>query len=1155
MRLGPIEREAAEIFTADVSSMVHKILPDCPVLPIGSYSTGLADRLSDFDFSISIPGLDKAPLDRGPSPTRPKACKTRAKALLDTRVSLAKSSQFIPPVEMIHARVPIVKAIHRITRFRVELQVLGSHQATQEYTMAYLAEFPTLRPLYIVFRSALHIRRLNIVHEGGLGSYSTLMMIVNALKHASSRFAADDLASHFLYVLEFYSDADLYKHGFSPDPPRTLPKQAKLSSDEKIARLRDPVLRGMDILLKANPKKPYLLCLQDPANPVNDLGSKAYGIKHVQKLFRVIREGLKINMAAWEGDGNFEKAWQPHALLAECLGAKYAGLEEQRRRVERWVNQRNDTYKNKGWRQLAIPDEEPNGQIERPKPLDSSSGTVRDLAGMKAANGQPQVDIDKGLDGTGLNHGSVRSESGPDDEVTQKPGFEADTSVNNPATQGHPSDRNSRPLANPLPKGDVATQSTPKYTHSGSTTGNWKKWVPPIEKYIGLVNTEEQPSDTKDHSSISPLSQKNANVQLPKDSSCSDTKTSSWKKWSPPTKDAMTEPSPPSEPTLPSESDQADPQVKADQDLKESSRHRGSPMSHLRLTTPRLSHRYQSRRRLSVLYHPVLHRRTQISDLAQARGLSKDKANAYRKRKSRAQPLKSGSIQRKDAKDLGVDEDCVEQSGTAAYDLLTGYEAPVPNLDYFNKHERALRIKSGHAAKPENAVPRITKSNERACLKVSQPPLSKEQTRPSEPESGTDEAVEAFHNSLDVLMPTEEARADLLVAIKSMSLKLKSGESLKIEAKKSLKGSPLKWYNYVRLVKGPKVDGEQVESGVDGNLAVSSRPVILDDRLTGQMVKEQTLFDSLKADSEITSEQDSELYGSYRRRRKKALLQMQAKQTRLWYPIVSPPKTEDAGDATDELGVQQDIEDMKTTTRPERRDPVRGKYCRVFASNKAPHLRSGFSHSGVWTVTQETPIDASRMPESQSDGGPASKFWAKYEALERLKMERGWGKYRDPNTGIEPLPEVPRQSSLTQAPLTNAESDPKNDDFTGTAKFFHKKLSAPHEPPKRKLVNNTPVTKKLNPEALPSEPKSKQANSKARRKARLRRIEARRAGHSRKKAKKLAKVEKTREIQAKYTALREKLRRERRGGLVGEREIKEGIEEEKRGSVKWMEET
>ena len=282
MKMSPVEDEAARLFTAEVKSIVRRRYPKNPLIPIGSHSTGLADRLSDFDFTLSFPDLEKSPLERGPSSTRPFAQKAGRRALLDIYRSLYRSTQF-QDIELINARVPIIKAIHIKTHFRVELQTLSSHEASREYSMYYQAEFPILRPLYILFRSALHVRHLNVVHEGGLGSYSTLMMIVNALKHASGKYAQDDLVNHFLHILDFYSNANLYRIGFSPDPPRIIKKtRGKTSAEDKIASMQDPVLQGIDKLRKLDPKKPYLLCLQDPANVVNDLGCKAYGIKHIQ---------------------------------------------------------------------------------------------------------------------------------------------------------------------------------------------------------------------------------------------------------------------------------------------------------------------------------------------------------------------------------------------------------------------------------------------------------------------------------------------------------------------------------------------------------------------------------------------------------------------------------------------------------------------------------------------------------------------------------------------------------------------------------------------------------------------------------------------------------------------------------------------------------
>ncbi|KAG7009266.1 hypothetical protein G7Y79_00003g011340 [Physcia stellaris] len=347
MKMNPVEEEAARLFTMEVKSIVCRTYPKNPLIPIGSHSTGLADRLSDFDFTLSFPDLEKSPLERGPSSTRPLARKAGRSALWAIYRSLYRSSQF-QEIELIHARVPIIKAIHTKTRFRVELQTLSSsHEASREYSMYYQADFPTLRPLYILFRSALHIRHLNIVHEGGLGSYSTLMMIVNALKHASGKYAQNDLVGHFLHILDFYGNANLYRIGFSPDPPRTFKKtRGKISAEDKIASMQDPVLQGIDTLRKLDPKKPYLLCLQDPANAVNDLGCKAYGIKHIQELFRVIRKDLTANMKAWDGNGDFKEPWHAQGLLAPLLAADYSKLEGKRRRVEKWVVKKNTTFRN-----------------------------------------------------------------------------------------------------------------------------------------------------------------------------------------------------------------------------------------------------------------------------------------------------------------------------------------------------------------------------------------------------------------------------------------------------------------------------------------------------------------------------------------------------------------------------------------------------------------------------------------------------------------------------------------------------------------------------------------------------------------------------------------------------------------------------------------
>ncbi|KAL8820978.1 MAG: hypothetical protein Q9191_007403 [Dirinaria sp. TL-2023a] len=339
MRHSKIEEEASRILVSDVRGLIAEQFRHNPLLIIGSCRTGLADRLSDIDLALTFPDIEKKPLDRGPSSLSKKRRRLLKRVLRAVHRILSNSKVFERDTELIHARIPIVRVTHTATGLRVEIQTLVSSSIVQEYVASYLAEYPTLRTLYLVFRSALHIRGLTNVRLGGLGSYPILIMIVNALKHASGQFASDDLANQFLYILDFYGNADLYMHGFSPDPPRQFLKRKegrKMTAGQKEMRMQDPMLRGIDIMKTYDAKKPYLLCLQDPADPTNDLGKKAYGIKHVQEMFRQFSRQLRDQMETWD-EG---KERSPYGLLGNFLEADYFKLDYQRRRMRGWVIKR-----------------------------------------------------------------------------------------------------------------------------------------------------------------------------------------------------------------------------------------------------------------------------------------------------------------------------------------------------------------------------------------------------------------------------------------------------------------------------------------------------------------------------------------------------------------------------------------------------------------------------------------------------------------------------------------------------------------------------------------------------------------------------------------------------------------------------------------------
>lgn len=245
--------------------------------------------------------------------SRSKTRGVSEKILREVQRRLHKSLSF-REVELVFGNIPIVRAVHSRTGLKVQISTQSADRYDSDFTAAYLAEFPTLRPIFVLLRYTLEMRKLSTPFEGGLGSYSIFMMIVAALKQASGHHARDDLANHLLHVLHFYSSADLYRVGFCVDPPRTFVKAG-------------------NNLFPVNHHKPYLLCLQDPADATNDLGRKAYAIKHVQRVFDRARVDIMKDMTAWEQKTVDERKTIQGGLLNRLVRANYETFESQRRRM------------------------------------------------------------------------------------------------------------------------------------------------------------------------------------------------------------------------------------------------------------------------------------------------------------------------------------------------------------------------------------------------------------------------------------------------------------------------------------------------------------------------------------------------------------------------------------------------------------------------------------------------------------------------------------------------------------------------------------------------------------------------------------------------------------------------------------------------------
>ena len=329
MRPTSAEGSAVRNAIESVQRIVSSKLPSNPLSIFGSRYTGLAGPLSDIDFSLSLPDFEKDLSVRGPSATRPEA-RHAGMQLLRRLVSLLHSNGQYYNIKIIPAYIPILTATHHVTGLTFQFQTLAPILPSREWTSYYLSEFPSLRPLFLLLRHSLKIRDLTTVQYGGLGSYPLVMMIIAALKHAPGVFSPDDLAGQLIHILDFYANADLFNYGYSVDPPRMFTKISKPLPAEGEASSRDPHLWSIDVLRKRNQKQPWALCLQDPADPVNDLGRKAYQIKHVQASFAATRKRIWAKLQMWDRMGTEARQRWDQGVLDPLVRARYDDFEASR---------------------------------------------------------------------------------------------------------------------------------------------------------------------------------------------------------------------------------------------------------------------------------------------------------------------------------------------------------------------------------------------------------------------------------------------------------------------------------------------------------------------------------------------------------------------------------------------------------------------------------------------------------------------------------------------------------------------------------------------------------------------------------------------------------------------------------------------------------
>ncbi|XP_019706880.1 uncharacterized protein [Elaeis guineensis] len=251
----PEERASRAAAVQCVFEIIKHIWPHSKVEVFGSFRTGLYLPTSDIDVVI-LESKVKTPQ---------MGLYALARAL--SQRSIVKKMQVIAK-----ARVPIVKFVEKRSGiyFDISFDVDGGPKAA-DFIKDALKKMPPLRPLCLILKVFLQQRELNEVYSGGIGSYALLAMLI---AHLQMQWRGQDMQKpmeHNLGVLlvnffDFYGrKLNIWDVGVSCNSAGTF----FLKSDKRFM----------------NTERPYLLSIEDPQAPDNDIGRNSYNYFKVRSAF------------------------------------------------------------------------------------------------------------------------------------------------------------------------------------------------------------------------------------------------------------------------------------------------------------------------------------------------------------------------------------------------------------------------------------------------------------------------------------------------------------------------------------------------------------------------------------------------------------------------------------------------------------------------------------------------------------------------------------------------------------------------------------------------------------------------------------------------------------------------------------------------------
>jgi len=245
----------------------------------------------------------------------------------------------------------IITAQHRVTGIDVQVIAKGSPGKQDRFTERFLKTIPNFRELYAVVRTALGTRGLVNPFIGGISAYGTSIMLVAALTHDTTPpNIHNSISAQLLHFLSFWANFDMTKNGISfPDSAKatTFAKtpaevssadtERRVERQEHARQRKEFMLAGQYRIGRVRPNQPYLMCLQDPSTPINDLGARCHAIKHIQESIKVMQQELVHEMAEYDRAGpnrtKLRDGSRRESFLIPLVGRSHEIYAERRKRM------------------------------------------------------------------------------------------------------------------------------------------------------------------------------------------------------------------------------------------------------------------------------------------------------------------------------------------------------------------------------------------------------------------------------------------------------------------------------------------------------------------------------------------------------------------------------------------------------------------------------------------------------------------------------------------------------------------------------------------------------------------------------------------------------------------------------------------------------